>query len=176
MQINIKYENLSDGEYYVKLDNGEIETALYCNGTTRSGFLYLGDRYVVEVLSPVPPYIEWQTLIDSYRSSIITVGALNADNDKLREKIRRQSKEIKDRLDINRRLRGDLKICNAMCEAKHLYTKQLKELLKECREEIDRAKSILTEDTSIDNTVVAHAVLRKLLTKIDNAIGENNGN
>ena len=53
---------------------------------------------------------------------------------------------------------------------------QLKELLKECREEIDRAKSILTEDTSIDNTVVAHAVLRKLLTKIDNAIGENNGN
>ena len=40
MQINIKYENLSDGEYYVKLDNGEIETALYCNGTTRSGFSF----------------------------------------------------------------------------------------------------------------------------------------
>ena len=98
MQINIKYENLSDGEYYVKLDNGEIETALYCNGTTRSGFLYLGDRYVVEVLSPVPPYIEWQTLIDSYRSSIITVGALNADNDKLRK----ENQQLKDLLNYIR--------------------------------------------------------------------------
>lgn len=49
---------------------------------------------------------------------------------------------------------------------------KLKNLLKECREEIDKAKSILTEDTTIDNTIVAHAILRKLLDKIDNAIGE----
>ena len=49
---------------------------------------------------------------------------------------------------------------------------RLKELFKECREEIDKAKSILTEDTTIDNTIVAHAILRKLLDKIDNAIGE----
>lgn len=49
---------------------------------------------------------------------------------------------------------------------------QLKGLLKECRNEIDKAKNILTEDTNIDNTVIAHATLRKILTKIDNAIGE----
>ena len=49
---------------------------------------------------------------------------------------------------------------------------KLKKLLKECREEVDKAKNILTEDTNIDNTVVAHAILRKILIKIDNAIGE----
>lgn len=48
--------------------------------------------------------------------------------------------------------------------------KNYKELLKECREEIDKAKSILTEDTTIDNTIVAHAILRKLLTKIDEVL------
>ena len=64
----------------------------------------------------------------------------------------------------NKQLRKWCEEFDALNVAKE--NKKLKELLKECREEIDKAKSILTEDTSIDNTVVAHAVLRKLLTKI----------
>lgn len=68
----------------------------------------------------------------------------------------------------NKQLRKWCEEFNALDVAKE--NKKLKELLKECRKEIDKTKSILTEDTSIDNTVVAHAVLRKLLTKIDEVL------
>ena len=70
------------------------------------------------------------------------------------------------------KLEKEIIALNKEYNAEYHHANELEKLLKECREEVDKAKNILTEDTNIDNTVVAHAILRKILIKIDGVIGE----
>ena len=70
------------------------------------------------------------------------------------------------------KLEKEIIALNKEYNAEYHRAKELEKLLKECRKEVDKAKNILTEDTNIDNTVVAHAILRKILIKIDGVIGE----
>ena len=163
-----KKGELPEGYYYFKMPDGAIEIA---SEYRLIRYNLTKDAEKIEVLAPVPSYEEWQELKE-YKRIVTSYNMKPIDYDIACETVNKL-------LDEKEKLRNELgllkesigKDCGTHYTNLFLQeNKQLKELLKECREEINKAKSILTEDTTIDNTVVAHAVLRKLLAKIDEVL------
>lgn len=142
MTLTEKWEKgeLPDGMYYMENTRGIIGRV----GHSKAFPCY----NVKQILAPVPSYKEWQQL----RKWCEEFNALDVvkENQQLKNRIRKRNRSIK-------------KVCDLAFERKK-ENKQLKELLKECRE-------FFEEENPKDFTVMSER-MDELLTKIDNAIGE----
>lgn len=156
-----KNEELEEDNYYIKDEYGNIIIAQYLpeydydhqDGYALDGYRWyaLGFDYddfdqdsVVEVLAPVPSYEEWRRLQSSWVD------------------------EMGKAVDLQKALEWSNEQYNTKVPVLESENQQLKELLKECGEQLyDYSDVCLQEGYELEREEVL-----KLKTKIDNAIGE----
>ena len=102
-------------EYYVRFEDGEIDTAQWCYYTNQDRYGFDVDE-VKEVLAPVPSYEEWKSVCDdcnSMQETIFSQDSIYCENENLLEEIEKIDEE-------NTKLKELLKECRT-CVTRQIY-------------------------------------------------------
>ena len=140
-----------NNNYYLRFADGTEEIQLYIGG-----FLMRADNEVVEVLAEVPDYIEWKNYVNGYCEEHEYNLKLQDENAKLKETIKR----TKANGNYPSRVSAYKSRIATLCEE----NQQLKELLKECRKALNKAKG---------DTVWYPVEIDHVITKIDEVLNAN---
>ena len=160
MTLTEKWKNdkLENDWYYVRTTNG-IEKWEYIKQS--HGFGYYETEWVLEVLAPVPSYEEWQELNKEHNLFGELCERLLCVEEKQWENIVK-TKSKKQQIEF---LSDKTKFSFLALFDKN---QQLKELLKECLNEIHE----LAEIQDNRSVTIYNFLSAELITKITNAIGE----
>lgn len=128
---NWKNGELEDREYYIKSNKGDTYIDICADGN----FMFTNYRSIEEVLAPVPSYEEWKSVCNdcnSMQETIFSQDSIYCENENLLEEIEKIDEE----------------------------NQKLKELLKECRDVAEFAKTIVNK----------HKWFDEVITKIDEVL------
>lgn len=141
-----KNGELESGYYYIVTKYVEFPNRIDFYNSSAAAWSYHSSIVVQEVLAPVPSFEEWRRLQSSWVD------------------------EMGKAVDLQKALEWSNEQYNTKVPVLESENQQLKELLKECREQIYLYKDMCHQD----GYFVKEPFLDNLMTKIDNTIGEKN--